>query len=222
MYYTSLINQKIGKWTVLGVDSHGTGQKTKMLCRCDCGTIRSVDCYSLKHKLTYSCGKCKTIVKEDDYMRCIMDNGASFIFSPQDLEVVKSHSWSCTKGYIKTTINFKSVYFHKLILGASNDVEVDHINLNRFDNRRSNLRIASHAENQRNRRAHRDNQSGFKGVCLNTHTGKYFAYINADKKRTYLGSFATSVQAAKAYDDAAIILHGEFARLNFEKEKKYG
>ena len=189
-----------------------------MLCRCDCGTLRSVDCYSLKHNLTQSCGKCKTIVKEDDYMRCIMENGASFIFSPEDIELVKNHSWSLARGYVRTTIEGRTRYLHRLVLGVSDEVEVDHLNLNRLDNRRSNLRPASHSENQMNRRAHRGNKCGFKGVCENPRTGKFFAYINAKGERTYLGSYETSVQASIAYDNAASVLHREFARLNSETE----
>lgn len=155
-------------------------------------------------------------------MRCISGNGASFIFSPEDIDIVTAHSWTIARGYVRTSMNRKSIYFHKLVLGTGDDVEVDHINLNRLDNRRQNLRVASHAENQRNRGAKRGNKTGYKGVCLEKRTGKYFAYINADKKRTYLGSFETSAQAAHAYDKAAIILHGEFARLNFQSKKKYG
>ena len=100
MYYHELIGQTIGKWTVLGVSDHGTDKHTKMLCRCECGTLRAVDAYSLKHRLTLSCGKCKKIIPEGNHMRCTMKNGASFMYarhgraltgeSPEHAQVVGS------------------------------------------------------------------------------------------------------------------------------------
>ena len=58
----------------------------------------------------------------------------------------------------------------------------------------------------------------YKGVCKDERTGKYFAYINCDKQRTYLGTFDNKHLAAQAYDEAAVRLHGDFACLNFERQ----
>lgn len=214
MYYKELIGKQINQWMVLGKDENGSS-KTKMICRCSCGRIRSVDGYSLKHGLTKSCGKCCLITDEGYHMRCTLKNGTSFLFDKENLDLVKSHTWSIARGYVRTVIKGKTVYFHRLVLGAD-DEEVDHINMDRLDNRKANLRLATHAENQRNRCMHRDNKSGFKGVCLDSRSGKYFAYINADKKRTYLGYFVSKEEASKAYDNAALKLHKDFARTNFQ------
>lgn len=218
MYYQKMPGQKIGRWTVLEVDEHGRDKHTKMLCRCECGKIKSVDAYSLYHHLTYSCGECNTIVDEGNYKRCIMKNGVSFLFDPEDEDLVKTHTWSLAGGRVRTLINGKNTYLHRMIMDCADGVQVDHINLDKLDNRRCNLRFASHAENQRNRRAHKDNASGYKGVCKDERTGKYFAYINCDKQRTYLGTFDNKHLAAQAYDEAAVRLHGDFACLNFERQ----
>lgn len=93
----------------------------------------------------------------------------------------------------------------------------DHINGDGLDNRRSNLRPATHAENMRNRRIGSNNTSGFKGVSLNRRTGRWAACIVADGRRNWLGYHATPEAAARAYDAAARELHGEFAWLNFPK-----
>lgn len=214
MYYKKMVGQKIGQWTVVSVDQANQSPKTKMICKCDCGTIASVDVYSLHHNLTQSCGHCKRIIREGKYMRCIMKNDTSFIFDPEDEDIVKQHSWSIARGHIRTVINGKTIYLHRLIMNCPDGVEVDHINMDKSDNRRCNLRIASHAENQRNRSAHKNNTSGYKGVCLEKRTGKYFAYINSNGCRYYLGRFANKELAAQAYNQAAIELHGDFARLN--------
>lgn len=150
-------------------------------------------------------------------MRCFMRTGGSFQFDEVDYELVLSHTWSIVKGYVRTVINNKTVYFHRLIMNVDAD-EIDHINMDRLDNRRCNLRRASHSENQRNRGVHKDNQSGYKGVCLEKRTGRYFSYINCDGKRKYLGTYNTKEEAAAAYDQAAFFLHKKFARTNFGKE----
>jgi hypothetical protein len=93
---------------------------------------------------------------------------------------------------------------------------VDHINLDGLDNSRSNLRLASNQENQRNKRVTCIRKSShFKGVTWHKHTGKWQARIAVNKQSKYLGVFKTEEEAAKAYDIAAIQLFNEFALLNF-------
>lgn len=93
---------------------------------------------------------------------------------------------------------------------------VDHINLDGLDNRRSNLRLASNQENQRNKRATCTRKSSrFKGVTWHKHTRKWQARIAVNKQSKYLGVFETEEDAAKAYDAAAVRLFNEFALLNF-------
>lgn len=217
MYYQNLINQKIGKWHVLQADEHGSGKHTKMLCRCECGRERAVDAYSLYHGLTNSCGQCNQIISENDYMRCIMKNGASFIFDKVDEALVKEHTWSVARGHIRTLIDGKTVYLHQMIMNAPKGQQVDHINMDKTDNRRCNLRYATHTENQQNKGLRKDSTTGYKGVCFDKRSGKYIAYINAAGSRTYLGYYPDKKLAAEAYDKAAKNLHREFARLNFEE-----
>jgi len=90
--------------------------------------------------------------------------------------------------------------------------QVDHINGDTLDNRRENLRLATHAQNQQNRKVRSDSKSGYKGVWYRSDTGKWCAEIKANRKRYCLGSFGTPEDAYKAYCDAAKELHGEFAR----------
>ena len=214
MYYHDLIGTRIGKWTVLGIGEKANG-KVRMRCRCDCGRIKNVDSYLLKHGLSQSCGRCSTVISEGNHKRCIMKNGASFIFDPEDEHLVRQHTWSIARGHIRTTVGGKTHYLHRLILGAPDGAQIDHINGDKTDNRRCNLRLATHAENQRNKGTRSDSTTGFKGVCYDKRSGRYVAYINANGVRTYLGYFKDKCMAARAYDAAAIKQHGAFARLNF-------
>jgi hypothetical protein len=93
---------------------------------------------------------------------------------------------------------------------------VDHINGDGLDNRQTNLRPATHAENARNRRMHSDNASGFKGVFADRR--RWRAGIVTNGARRDLGCWGTAEEAARAYDSAAREFHGEFARLNFPDE----
>lgn len=96
---------------------------------------------------------------------------------------------------------------------------VDHENGNGLDNRRSNLRPATVAQNAANRPMNANNTAGFKGVMRNSSRGlPWRAQIRAAGKRYHLGLFATPEVAARAYDEAARKLHGDFARLNFPLE----
>jgi len=91
---------------------------------------------------------------------------------------------------------------------------VDHINRNGLDNRRSNLREASKAGNCQNVGIRADNKTGFRGVSFDTESQKYAAAIGHHGKVKRLGRFNTPEEAARVYDAAAVILHGEFANTN--------
>jgi hypothetical protein len=110
----------------------------------------------------------------------------------------------------------KFLRLHRLILDAPPGVEVDHINRNRLDNRRSNLRLATDGENARNCKRNTKNTSGYKGVCFHDRAGRWGASVKLNGKAYWMGLFDTPEQAAFAYDFAAAALHGEFAATNFQ------
>lgn len=109
---------------------------------------------------------------------------------------------------------------HREILGdIPEGFEVDHINGDSLDNRRENLRICTHSQNRKNNKKYKTNTSGFMGVYWRSNRRKWVAMIYVDGKRRYLGHYDAPEEAAVAYDEAAIRLHGEFATLNFQSER---
>jgi hypothetical protein len=91
-------------------------------------------------------------------------------------------------------------------------IDIDHANGNPLDNRRLNLRFATRMQQCQNRGVPQGNTSKYKGVHL--HRGKWLARIGHNRRRITLGWFADREDAAKAYNQAALKLHGRFARLN--------
>lgn len=114
----------------------------------------------------------------------------------------------------------KSILLHNFILGISGDQEADHIDLDGLNNRRSNLRIGTHQTNCYNRRAPKGTKYGLKGVSFDKDCTirPWSAKITACGKERYLGQFPTKSDAARACNEAATRLHGEFARLNVIEE----
>ena len=114
------------------------------------------------------------------------------------------------------------IHMHREILGLSvspdDGVIVDHIDGNGLNNVRDNLRICSRQENLFNRAPQSNNTSGYKGVSWMSSRNKWHVRIKAMGKDHYIGLFADLEEAARAYDDAAKKLHGEFAYLNFPQE----
>lgn len=83
---------------------------------------------------------------------------------------------------------------------------------NGLDNRKSNLRIVTHKQNMQNRKIHKNNKSGYKGVYKKK-CGTYLAQIRANKKKYYLGSYPTAAEAYTAYCEASEKYHGDFGRV---------
>jgi hypothetical protein len=101
------------------------------------------------------------------------------------------------------------IKMHRFLMGTVTPA-IDHVNGNRLDNRRANLRVATTAENLRNQKRHSNNTSGFKGVSKKQ--GRWRVSIMADGKRHYFGTFDTPEEAHDVYIVASKKYHGEFAR----------
>lgn len=165
-------------------------------------------------------------------------NGFRVLVDDEDYPAVTAHKWrfqetGCNKRrtrtpYVTRTTRTKdrksvTIYLHRFLLGLTrgDGRTGDHKSGDTLDNRRSNLRIATTTEQNRNRRPQ---GQGFKGVSFERRTGHWFARIGAvvegTSRQVHLGTFETQDEAARAYDEAAKRLHGEFARLNFPSEQR--
>lgn len=111
------------------------------------------------------------------------------------------------------------IYLHRFLTNCPKGKMVDHINHNPLDNRMCNLRICTNAENLRNKKSYKNSSSKYKGVSWYKRGSKWAAQIRLNNKKKFLGYFTSEEEAARAYDKAAKEMHGEFAYLNFPKEK---
>jgi len=152
-----------------------------------------------------------------DHAFVALGRGYVVLVSPEDAEIL-AHHWSLQfKGRRVSALRNPppftgSIGMHRAVLGADRRQWVDHRNGDALDNRRPNLRLCTHAENNRNRVGSFSKKSGLpKGVYR--HRRKYRAMIYVDGERHYLGSFETIAEAQQAYADAAPKYHGEFARV---------
>lgn len=149
-----------------------------------------------------------------------LTKGAEAIVDACDLELLMRFSWQlndmgyavCNAGVGRQHVTIERM--HRIIMQAPDGVEVDHINGNTLDNRRENLRLATHQQNSWNQKKRTGSRSAFKGVCWHGQNSKWRARIKVSGKEIALGCYASEVEAAKAYNAAAIKHFGEFARLN--------
>lgn len=149
---------------------------------------------------------------------------------------VNRHAWrSFGTGYVGRKVyrdridgksRYSQVYLHRLITDCPDGLVVDHINGNKRDNRRENLRVGTQSLNNRNRDGRAGSSSQYKGV-RRTHPSvgmasrPWVAQINVGGRNRHLGYFATEKDAARAYDRAVLEQAGQFAhfaRLNFSEE----
>jgi hypothetical protein len=142
----------------------------------------------------------------------------SVVIDAADLPLVSQFTWYYNpEGYAMTrkTIEGKrtTIWMHRLIMDANPGQKVDHRDGNGLNNQRANLRFATAANNMQNRRKRKDALSRYKGVTQLA-SGRWHAQIHHERKTYHIGTFDFEEDAARAYDERAAELFGEFARFN--------
>lgn len=192
--------------------------KALWLCRCECGNVTKIrgDCLTTGN--SKSCGNCPVNQYNimDDIAIGTTFSGQTFVFDAEDILTVKKYTWGISAGgYVSANLPGGDVLMlHSLLMGAIKGLWIDHISRNKLDNRKSNLRYVSPQQNSFNSGISKNNTTGYKGVYYDKNRKKYQAEIMCSRKKYHLGRFDTALEAAKAYNQKAIELFGEYAFLN--------
>ena len=157
----------------------------------------------------------------DKIVKIPLTKGKFAIVDLQDSTVISHYKWHFLKtGYAATSVggrkNKKMIYMHRLLMSVTDrHISVDHINKDKLDNRRSNLRICTHRQNCSNSSKSKNRKTSiYKGVYFDKERQLWQAKIKVNYKNVYLGRFPIETQAAKAYNNAALKYFGIFASVN--------
>lgn len=206
-------------------------KRIKWKCVCqynNCGNTTSVLASNLQQGNIISCGCYKKNVTDfkkqyntydlsSDYGIGYTSQGKEFFFDKEDYQIIKDYCWyENDQGYLLARIGNKSIRMHRIILNAPDGYEVDHIHgkETRNDNRKSNLRLATHCQNNWNKDKPVTNTSGYRGVSWDKNKMKWFSQITYNKEHIILGYFNNIEEAYQARLDAENKYYGEFSYEN--------
>ena len=158
-----------------------------------------------------------------DIRQIILTKGKVAIVDSNDYEYLSQWKWCCSEdGYAvrseksnerKNNIR-KQIKMHRVIMNPISKINIDHIDGDKLNNCKHNLRIATTSQNGMNRKKSANCTSKFKGVYWNKTEKKWKVTIRSNSKYYHLGYFKSETEAAIAYNNKAKELHGEFANLN--------
>ena len=237
-----LTGQRFGRLTVMHETEPYVQSNGKRLimwhCLCDCNNKCDVPTGDLRSGHTKSCG----CMQKDNILHINNSKkkvnkydvdtnkygigydllGNEFYFDKEDYEKIKDFYWSDKHGYVVTQSaeTRKMIHMHRLIMDVPNDKDVDHINHNKKDNRKQNLRIVSRQENMCNTSMKSNNKSGVTGIHFDKRFGKWIAQIGYKGKKIYLGSFLKFDDAVKVRKEAEEKYFGEYSYDNSIKIAK--
>ena len=142
---------------------------------------------------------------------------AQAVVSDEDFAALNAFTWHLVGGRLKRfyagrrDADGKTIYMHRVVLNAPDGVQVDHINNDRLDNRRENLRLCNQSQNNANSSRRRTSTNTYRGVYWDRYNRSWRAWINVGGKGRSLGYFKNEIDAAIAYNKAALDAFGEFA-----------
>lgn len=213
------------------------GQKSAMWeCLCECGNVCIVEGRLLQSGTTRSCGclqreSQKNNLNQRKYNQYNLDeeygvgytanedsNGNNeFWFDKEDYDKIKDYCWFFNNDYVVAHgENHKTIYLHKLIIPS--EMEVDHIQHNKYDNRKSMLRIATDSQNAINKGVRSNNTSGTTGVSKIKRLNKWQVNITINGNTKYLGIFDSFDDAVVARKEAEEKYFGSWS---FDKSIRY-
>lgn len=149
-----------------------------------------------------------------------LTKGKAALIDEEDYSKLARYHWICHCGYARAseydpkTRRSKTVHMSHLILPCPPGLEVDHINRDKLDNRKANLRLVTRSQNCANRGNFKNSKSKYKGVRWNKKMGLWEAAIRKDGVITTIGAFKDEIAAASAYNEYARKMWGEYAVLN--------
>lgn len=232
--FIDLTNKRFGRLVVVcRVEDYISPKghhSTQWLCKCDCGKetivvgnvltsgrVVSCGCF-LKERLYETKKKYNQYDLSGEYGVGYTTKGEEFYFDLEDYDLIKDYCWYVTtENYVASHQihnRNKIVLMHRIIMNPHNEnLYIDHIHgeESRRDNRKSNLRICTRQENNRNKRIRSDNTSGVTGVHWHKPTERWRAYIIVDKKQIHLGSFRDFDNAVIARKKAEEKYFGEYS-----------
>lgn len=213
------IGSKIGKLTLLK-----SIENNKWLCRCECGKYSTPATLNLNSRKIKSCGRCG----ENQYIDLVDEsttmvtcpNGDHFYIDKKDKDKIYMHTWYiCVdeKGY-KAVTTADRLNLARFLMKAPINLEVDHIDLDRTNNRRSNLRLCTHQQNQFNQPLQVNNTSGVTGVSYYAPRNKYRARIKVAQHDIHLGYYESFEEATQARNVGMRCMFGQYGRYNEVQE----
>lgn len=154
----------------------------------------------------------KNLYKTDGNTVILYYKDREILIDSEDLPKISKYSWCISKtGYAVANINYKVTKLHRYLLDLENPKKVaDHINHNKLDNRKFNLRICNNTQNTRNSSLSKNNSTGVIGVSVRP-SGRYRARIMVDRKEIALGTYDTIEEAKKARESGEMRYFGEYA-----------
>lgn len=219
--FIDLTGKRFGRLTVIKRGENKFDSRSKpitcWICKCDCGKTIVARSQNLRNGNSTSCGHCpkNTYDLTGDYGVGYTSNGIKFLFDLEDYNIIKKYNWCADKDkYIVSSVKIGNkninIKMHRLIMNPSKDEQIDHINRDKWDNRKLNLRICNNAENNWNKTKLTNNKSGYKGVWWSKERHKWVASIKCNGRKYYIGRFNTPEEAHEAYKKKARELFGAF------------
>lgn len=209
--YNPTVGEKYNHLTVLRKDET---KKNHWICECDCKnkTIISVRQDHLCRGETKSCGcyrkKINTYnLTSYEYGVGITTNtNKEFYFDLEDYDLICNYCWyeDIQKGYISANSSGKIIFLHRLVMGNPTGKDIDHIRHNKYDNRKSSLRICEHQQNSMNCKIKKNNTSGYSGISYSKDRNKWRAQIGYKNQRILIGYYDNkddAVEARRLYEE---------------------
>lgn len=214
---SNLAGMTFGEFTVLRRDM--SEERNSWVCECSCGEIRTVQANELIKGKVKSCGCQKTIRNkkrtvpceyevENSIVKVTLRTGEYMVCDLEDWNYLKFYGWRLgSTGYAQTRVDGKNLKFHVEVMGRKTGFVIDHINRNRLDNRKENLRFVTQEVNTLNRSMQRNNKCGHKGIYYDKSRDKYVAEIKVKGKKIYLGRYENIEDAINAREKAVEEYH---------------